>query len=101
MIAREWIFDCDHCIWMLLLYSFECAIEVGRASHLQRLNIDPQSPARDLRLLEHDGGIRIRCVPQHRHAREPGQNLFQQFQSLAADVRRHQAHPGDVTAGPR
>jgi hypothetical protein len=43
---RERVFDRDQRIRALLSRRLECAIEVVRASHLQRLNLDRQRPAR-------------------------------------------------------
>src|SRR5215472_7457477 len=71
------------------------------AAHLQGLNFYPQCPTRGLRFLEHERGIRIGRIPKYRHASKPRHNLFQQFEPLPAQVRRHEAHPRDVAAGSR
>jgi hypothetical protein len=101
MTNGERVFDRNQRVRALMSRSFECAIEVVRGSHFQGLNLYPQCPTRGLRLLEDERRIRIGRIPKHRHTSKPGQNLFQQFEPLPAQVRRHEAHPRDVAAGAR
>jgi hypothetical protein len=79
MTTGERVFDRNQCVRALSSGSFECAIEVVRASHLQGLNLDPQYLTGGLRLFEDEGWIRIGGIPKHGHLSEPGKNLFEQF----------------------
>jgi hypothetical protein len=101
MIICERIFNRDQGTCVLLRRSPERAIEIGGRSDLQRLNFDPQGPARAHRLLEDKRGIGIGRVPEDRHAGNSREKLCEQFQPFSAQVRCHEARPGDIAAGPR
>jgi hypothetical protein len=98
---RVLVFNGNQCIRALPSRSFECAIEIVGAAHLQGLNLYPQCPARSVRLFEDNRGIWIGRIPKHGHADEPRQQLLEQFQSLATKVWGHEAHTRDVATGPR
>ena len=82
MINGERVLDRNQRIGALTSRRFKCAFEVIRVPYLQRSHIYPQCLTPSLRLFEDERGVWIVRIPKHGHAREPGQNLFQQFESL-------------------
>src|SRR5262245_63214182 len=82
MSSRERVFHRNQGIRVVRSRSFECAIEVVRSSHLQGSNLYRQRLPPGQRLFEDERGIRIVGIPKHGHARESGQNLLYQFESL-------------------
>jgi hypothetical protein len=76
----------------------ERSLEIGGAPDLEKLQLHRQRSGRDLDRAQLRRGV---CgIPEHGHARDPGDGVLEQLEPFLAQLGLIQKYPGDVASGP-
>ena len=79
----------------------ECAVEVFRCAHVRGCSLIPKPGPRRAPARMDDSMKRIGRIEEKGDVREVGNDLPEQLQPFAFEVRRDRAQSGDIAAGPR
>ena len=101
MERREWVRQHEQRLGPLGYDGGERRSEILGAPHLRREEHQPVRRRRLLRLLRRYRLSWMRRVPEDGNAADSGRHLFQQLQTLGAQLREDVGEPGDVAARPR